>query len=127
MRRNQPHAFVNQILAYSLFAICLSGSIGLGTVWMRHQISLAANANKALEAKIAEVERQVQEVSAANAAERDPVNLNRRNAEWRLGLVAPEEARMQRITENAVGRLRSRQNRFGEGASAVAIRVALEP
>ena len=70
---------------------------------------------------------QVQEVSAANAAERDPLNLNRRNTEWRLGLVAPEEARMQRVTEDAVGRLRSRQTLFGEGNSAVAIRVALEP
>ena len=127
MRRNQPHAFVNQILAYSLVAICLSGSIGLGTVWMRHQISIAANANKLLEAKIADIERRTEEVSAANAAERDPVSLNRRNAEWRLGLVAPEEARMRRVTEDAVGHLRAGQNIFGEGAGAIAIRVALGP
>ena len=127
MRRNQPHAFVNQILAYSLAAICLSGSIGLGTVWMRHQISIAANANKLLEARIADVERRAQEVSAATAAERDPVSLNRRNAEWSLGLVAPEETRMRRIAEDPVSRLRSGQGLFGEGGPAVAIRVALEP
>ena len=70
-----PHAFVNQVLVYSLVAICLSGSIGLGTVWMRHQISIVANANKALEARIADVARRCEEASAAIAAEQDPAVL----------------------------------------------------
>jgi len=48
--RTNNHAFINQFFLCTLFTICFSGSIGLGTVWMRHQISLTANANKVLEA-----------------------------------------------------------------------------
>jgi hypothetical protein len=125
MRRNRPHAFVNQILACSLVAICLSGSIGLGTVWMRHQISIAANANRLLEARIADVERRAEEVSAATAAERDPAALGRRNTEWHLGLVAPEETRTQRITEDPLRHLAANHNPFGDGSTAVTFRLAL--
>jgi len=117
---------VNQFLVYSLVAICLSGSIGLGTVWMRHQISLAANANKQLEAKIADVERRIEETAAATAAERDPAVLNRRNAEWRLGLVAPDETLgLKRITEDPLRRLAADQSPLIEGAAPMTFRVAL--
>jgi hypothetical protein len=34
---------VNQFMVYALVAICGSASIGLGTVWMRHQISIGGN------------------------------------------------------------------------------------
>jgi hypothetical protein len=120
-------AFVNQFMVYVLVAISCSASVGLGTVWMRHQISIVANANKALEASIADVERRIEETDAAIAAEQDPAVLNRRNADWRLGLVPPDETQVRRITEDAVKRLAAIQNRklFGERPATVSLRVAL--
>jgi hypothetical protein len=116
MRRHDSSAFVNQVLVYALVAICAAGSLGLGTVWLRHQISLAANANKALQAKIAEVQRHIEEMSVEVAAEQDPAVLSRRNQEWHLGLAAPPDAQVMRIAVDPVLRLAALHNRslFGE-------------
>ena len=126
-QKARSQAFVNQFMVYTLVAIFSSASIGLSTVWMRHQISIAANANKALEASIAEVERKIEETDAAISAEQDPALLNRRNTDWRLGLVPPDETRVQRITEDPVKRLAAIQNSklFGEGPATVSLHVAL--
>ncbi|HMD60925.1 MAG TPA: hypothetical protein VKG78_05820 [Opitutaceae bacterium] len=120
-------AFVNQFMIYALVAICGSASIGLGTVWMRHQISVAANANKVLEASISDLERRIEETDAAISAEQDPAVLARRNSDWRLGLVPPGEAQVRRISEDPVIRLAAIHNRslFGEGPATVSLRVAL--
>ncbi|HTU03137.1 MAG TPA: hypothetical protein VMG58_15010 [Candidatus Sulfotelmatobacter sp.] len=126
-RETSADAFVNQFLVYALVAICGSASIGLGTVWMRHQISIAANTNKVLETSIADLERRIEETDAAIAAEQDPAVLNRRNAEWRLGLVPPGETHVRRITEDPIMRLAAIHNRtlFGERPATVSLRVAL--
>jgi hypothetical protein len=126
-RTTGSRAFVNHFMVYALVAICGSASIGLGTVWMRHQISIAANANKVLEASIADFERRIEETDAAIAAEQDPAVLNKRNSDWHLGLVSPEEAQVQRIREDPVLRLASIHNRmlFGENPATVSFRVAL--
>jgi hypothetical protein len=119
--------FVNHFMVYTLVAICGSASIGLGTVWMRHQISIAANANKVLEASIADVERRIEETDAAIAAEQDPAVLNKRNTEWHLGLVSPDESQVQRVPGDPVMRLASIHNQmlFGERPATVSYRVAL--
>ena len=126
-RDTGSRAFVNQFMVYALVAICGCASIGLGTVWMRHQISIAANENKVLEASIADLERRVEETGAAIAAEQDPAVLSRRNAEWRLGLVPPGETQVRRVTEDPVARLAAIQNRklFGEGPATISLQVAL--
>jgi hypothetical protein len=120
-------AFVNQFMVIALVAICGSATIGLGTVWMRHQISVAANANKALEASIADLERQIEEADAAISAEQDPAVLSRRNSEWQLGLVPPAETQLRRVPDDTVMRLASLHNRklFGDGPAMVSLRVAL--
>jgi hypothetical protein len=120
-------AFVNQFLVYTLVAICGSATIGLGTVWMRHQISVAANENKVLEASIEDLDRRIEEADAAIAAEQDPAVLNRRNAEWHLGLVPPGETQVRRVSEDPVMRLASLHNRklFGEGPATVSVSLAL--
>jgi len=120
-------AFVNQFMVYALVAICGSASIGLGAVWMRHQISLVANENKDLEAAIAKVEHQIEETDAAIASEQDPTVLNRKNTEWRLGLVPPGETQVRRVAEDPVERLFAIQNRklFGEGQATINLKVAL--
>jgi hypothetical protein len=126
-KKSSSQAFVNQFMVYALVAICGSASIGLGTVWMRHQISVAANANKVLEASIADLERRVEETDAAIAAEQDPAVLNKRNTEWSLGLVAPGETQVHRIPGDPVLRLASIHNRklFGEGPATISLKVAL--
>jgi len=126
-RQTGSRAFVNQFMVYALVAICGSASIGLGTVWMRHQISLVANENKVLEASIADVGRRIEETGAAIAAEQDPTVLNRKNVEWRLGLVPPGETQVRRVAEDPVARLAAIQNRrlFGEGQATISLQVAL--
>jgi len=126
-RQTGSRAFVNQFMVYALVAICGSASIGLGTVWMRHQISLVANENKVLEASIADVGRRIEETGAAIAAEQDPTVLNRKNVEWRLGLVPPGETQVRRVAEDPVARLAAIQNRrlFGEGQATISLKVAL--
>ncbi len=120
-------AFVNQFLVYTLVAICGSASIGLGMVWIRHQISVTANANKALVASIDDLQRRIEETDAAISAEQDPAVLNRRNAEWQLGLVPPDETQIRNVSEDPVTRLAAMHNRtlFGEVPATVSFRIAL--
>ena len=127
MKASSSPGFINQLLVYTLVMICFSGSIGLGTVWMRHQISLTANATKQLDARLSAVERYLTETSAAAESERDANVLLRRNAEWNLGLVLPTQAQIVRVTEDPVMRLASKRNRslFGERAATVAFPLAL--
>lgn len=128
MKQSSNHAFVNQLLVYTLVMICFSGSIGLGTVWMRHQISLTANATKVLDARIAEVERRVGENTAVIEREQAPVVLKERNAEWKLGLVNPSKEQFVDVPGDAVRRLVAKHNRglFTDGAMpvTVSLRVA---
>jgi len=106
--RTTNHAFVNQFFIYTLCTICFSGSLGLGAVWMRHQISLTANANKVLELRLAELHRHLNETATAIEIEQDPARLKQRNVAMRLGLVMPVA---QSITENAGMRLAAKASR----------------
>jgi hypothetical protein len=126
MKTSSTQAFVNQLLVYTLVMICFSGSIGLGTVWMRHQISLTANATKVLDARITEVERHLFETTTAIETERDPEVLLRRNAAWHLGLVRPMPAQVVRVAEDPVRHLAAKRNRglFSDNAVSVVFPVA---
>lgn len=89
--KNNSQAFVNQLLVCLLVTIAFGGSIGLGTVWMRHQISVTANANRALAAKITEVERRIEEMVTLLETEKRPEALRQLNQELALGLVRIDE------------------------------------
>ncbi|HWA09701.1 MAG TPA: hypothetical protein VG838_09645 [Opitutaceae bacterium] len=104
-------AFVNQLLVYTLVMICFSGSVGLGTVWLRHQISLTANRSKQIEARIAEVERNWAEKKAAVETEQGPDMLKQRNAELHLGLVPPTEPQVSRVSQDPGLLLAAKHNR----------------
>jgi len=110
MNKKDTHAFVNQLLIYTLVMICLSGSIGLSTVWLRHQISLTANNAKQLEQRIVEAERHLAELNTQITAEQSIDVLARRNSEWKLGLVLPKEPQVVRVSESPERRLASRNN-----------------
>jgi hypothetical protein len=131
MKISAAHGFVNQVLVYTLVGIGLSGSIGVGAVWMRQQISLTANANKVLEARIADLTRHCEEATAAIAQEQDATVLLQRNTLWNLGLVPPREDQVQRITEDPAMRLASKRNSgiYGDTARTgmVSIRLATQP
>ena len=127
MKVSSSPGFINQLLVYTLVMICFSGSIGLGTVWMRHQISLTANATKQLDARIAAVERHLTEATAASEGERDANVLLRRNAEWKLGLVPPHPSQIVHVTEDPAKLLAAKRNRnlFGERSATLALPIAL--
>lgn len=116
MKKSDTHAFINQLLVYTLVMICFSGSVGLGTVWLRHQISVAANQTKQFNGQIVEIDRRLAEVSSRIASEQDISELQRKNLTFALGLVSPQEAQIVRITESPEERLAIRRNRetFGE-------------
>ncbi len=126
MKTTDTHAFVNQFLVWLLVTFCFSGSIGLGTVWMRHQISVTANSNRKLEARIADLQRHLDETSTAIEGEKGSDVLRRRNAEWHLGLMAPAETHLVQMPEDPVLRLAQRQNRdlFNDRVAAVSFQIA---
>jgi cell division protein FtsL len=118
MNKTGTHAFVNQLLVYTLVTICLSGSVGLASVWMQQQIATASNSIKQLETKAGELERRRGEINAEIAAEQSPVRLDQRNKAWSLGLVQPTEQQIERVTESPERRLARKRNdeRFATGS-----------
>src|SRR4051812_26786390 len=126
MKRNDTHAFVNQLLVCVLVTICFGGSIGLGTVWMRHQISLTANNNRALTAQIAALQRSIDETKTLVDIEQSAEALHRRNAGWNLGLDLVTPAQLVHVSEDPVRRLAAKAGReFSLQVPNSAVRVAL--
>lgn len=129
MNRSGAHGFASHFLLCTALTLGGFGSVGVGMVWIRHQISLAANANKALQGRLAALERRIEENDAAIAGDRDPAVLSQLNTQWNLGLVPPASDKVKRVTEDPVVRLASKHNRglFGERTQFAEFRVALEP
>ncbi len=109
MNKSTPSAFVNQLLVYTMVLVVFTGSIGFGTVWLRHEISLAANRNKALQGRFSEVERRLDEVTAEIAAAQNPDALIRLNSEMRLGLVPPRPEQSEHVAGNVELRLAAKR------------------
>jgi hypothetical protein len=110
MQKTDTRAFVNQLLVYTLVMICFSGSIGLGTVWLRQQIAQTANNVKQLQARTAELSRRTDETNAMIAVECSPDRLQQRNVEWKLGLARTNEPQVVRVNESAEQRLAQKRN-----------------
>jgi len=122
--KTDSSALVNQLLAGLLVTICVGGSIGLGTVWMRHQISVTAKANRDLTVAIARLERLIDEKKTVLETEQAPDKLRALNAALRLGLVPMSEIPVEHVTENVVERMARRTNR-GHLSDAAAVQVPL--
>ena len=110
MKTSTAYAFINQLLVYTLVMLVFTGSIGFGTVWLRHEISLAANRNKVLQADLAEVQRQIDQFTAEIAAAKNPDTLIRLNSEMRLGLVPPREEQSEHVAVDVGQRLAAKRN-----------------
>lgn len=111
MKPPPPTAHVNRLIALSLLLLLFSGSLGLGAVWVRQEISQTANRSRALVAKIADVERRLDEVNAEIAAADSPRALLQQNEIMRLGLASPKEVQVVRIEGSPELRLLARLNR----------------
>jgi hypothetical protein len=110
MKKNS-RAFVNQLVICLLVAMLASGSIGLGTVWLRHQNSTTAKANSALVARLAQIERRSDELKTLIQGEMRPDLLRNRNGEMRLELVPMNELPIIQVRENIIERMAERANR----------------
>jgi hypothetical protein len=111
MKKNSQ-AFVNQLLVCLLVTMTFGGSIGLGTVWVRHQISVTAKANRALLAEISEVNRRSDDIEARIRSEQRPELLRQLNLEFRLGLAPMNEVEVVHVTENVTRRMVERATRW---------------
>ena len=110
MNTSSPHAFVNKMLIYAVLMIGVNGFVGLATVWMNHQISASAAVSKQAEAKLAAIERRLDDTNASLAAALSPEVLETKNIEMNLGLVRPLEERIVRINESPEERLAAKRN-----------------
>lgn len=126
--KNNSQAFVNQLLVCLLVTMTFGGSLGLGTVWIRHQISLTAKANRSLLAEIDEVNRRSADIEALVRSEQRPELLRQLNLEFRLGLVPMNEVPVQHVTENVTQRLVEQATRWSfpphAGENPVTFKVA---
>jgi hypothetical protein len=111
MKPPPAHAFVNRLIALTLLLLVFSGSLGLGAVWMRQEISQAANRSRSLEMTMADVGRRLDEVNAEVAAAVNPDVLLQQNQFMRLGLVSPRELQVVRVPESPELRLAAKHNR----------------
>jgi hypothetical protein len=111
MKPPPAHAFVNRLIALTLLLLVFSGTLGLGAVWMRQEISQAANRGRVLEMKLADVGRRLDEVNAEVATAVNPDMLLKQNQAMRLGLVSPRELQVVHVDESPELRLASKHNR----------------
>ena len=108
--KKSASAFVSELMVYLLVLAGFNGSVWLGTVWMRHQISETDELTKQTERRLVAVERRLAETSARLASEQSPQTLESRNREMQLGLVRPAELHIVRIEESPEERLAAMRN-----------------
>tara|TARA_B110000467_G_C18102901_1_gene358181 strand:- start:147 stop:551 length:405 start_codon:yes stop_codon:yes gene_type:complete len=108
--KKSASAFVSELMVYLLVLAGFNGSVWLGTVWMRHQISETAELTKQTERRLVAVERRLAETSARLASEQSPQTLESKNREMQLGLVRPAELHIVRIEESPEERLAAMRN-----------------
>ena len=130
MRPPPANSFVNRLIALTLLLLVFAGSLGLGAVWFRQEISSTANHSRSLEVKLADIERRLDEVNAQVAAAVNPDALLRQNEVMRLGLALPREIQVRRVAGSAELRLAMKRNAetFGtEGFSVAAASASARP
>lgn len=127
MKKFDSRAFVHQLLVYTLGMICFSGSVGVGTVWLRHQISQSANTTRVLEGRLREVERHIAEFNAEIERAQSPAMLEYLNQQLNLGLQRATPAQVMHVGVDPVRNLVAKRNReiFTDSPAAVRLNVAL--
>lgn len=106
-----PAGLVNRVFLLTLTLLFFAGSLGLAAVWMRQEIFQTAARNRAVEVRLADVERQLAGIDAEVAAALNPAALTRQNEAMRLGLTVPREERVARVSEPVMRRLAAKRHR----------------
>lgn len=106
-----PAGLVNRVFLLTLALLVFAGSLGLAAVWMRQEIFQTASRNRAVELRLADVERQLAGIDAEVAAALNPAALTRQNEAMRLGLAVPREERVARVSEPVMRRLAAKRHR----------------
>lgn len=129
MKPPPANALVNRLIALTLLLLVFSGTLGLGAVWMRGEISRTANRSRALAGEIVDVERRLDEVNAQVASAVNPDALLRQNQFMNLALATPRELQVVRVSESAELRLASKRNReiFSLSTASLDAQPAREP
>jgi len=115
---------VNRLIALTLLLLVFSGTLGLGAVWMRGEISRTANHSRALQGQITDVERRLDEVNAQVASAVNPDALLRQARFMNLALASPRELQVVRVPESAELRLVAKRNRDVFNLSTAAVEGA---
>lgn len=111
MKKSPPQSLLwNRLIIATVMLLVFAGSIGLATVWLRHQVSEVAASNQGAQMRIVELERRIAEVNAQVAAGLSPDVLLRQNTRLRLGLSAPRDSQIIRVDEEVEIRLASKRN-----------------
>jgi len=111
MKKAQSQSVLwNRLLIATVMLLLFAGSIGLATVWLRHQVSEVAAANQSAQVRISELDRRIAEVNAQVAAGLSPDVLLRQNTRLRLGLAAPRDNQIIRVDEEVEIRLAAKRN-----------------
>lgn len=111
MKPPPARAIVNRIILLTLCGLMLTGTLGLGAVWMRQEISQVANNSRSLQVQLEDVERRLDEVNAQVATAVNPDTLRERNRAMRLALALPKEAQVVRVAQNVELALAAKRNR----------------
>lgn len=119
MKTTDTRAYVNQLLVGLLVTIGFGGSIGVGTVWMRHRVSVLADTNASLTKQLTEVERRILDVNARVEEAMGLDVLRTKNESMRLGLKEMSPAQIHLVTTDPIRQLVARSNqRAAERAAA---------
>lgn len=119
MKSPAPHALANKLVALTLSLLVFAGTLGLGAVWVRQEIFQTADRSRALQLRIADAERRLDEIDAAVAAALNPDALLRRNAALRLGLAMPREHQVERVASAPELALVAKRNRDAFGTASL--------
>jgi len=111
MNFRSTRGFANHFLLAALVTLGFGGSVGLGTVWLRHQISVVADTNRDLEQQRHDIERHTDDISAQVESALSPDVLRAQNQLMQLGLVELTQAQITPVPIDPISRLVARANR----------------
>jgi len=93
----------------TLMMVGYIGAIAFTTVWLRHRMSVAANASRVLDIQVEEVQRKIDGINADIARAETPAQLLVQNNILGLGLVPPDEQQIVRTSEDVERRLATKR------------------
>jgi hypothetical protein len=116
------------ILFGSLMLAALVAVIGIGTVWMRYQITTAASQAREHENRRIALERRSDELQGQVASLLNPEFLQRQNQAFALGLVPTNETQVIRVAGSASRMLAAKRNTgLLAGAEAAGVASSKQP